>query len=176
MIRTTEERIVSLPPERPTTGHIRMFLSDIAMQYHTLATAALNGEYHTGHASFFATDGTTIGLTRLRALVHDMNTGFSQTMRDRGQKLKIGGEQYAEPTIKSLGPVHVFKRNKKNRNPPTHSEYRTNASFITEGEVVPSIVNHGQDNATEQECVTESDMREWVKKVCCILDRYVAPL
>ncbi|TKA61218.1 hypothetical protein B0A55_10932, partial [Friedmanniomyces simplex] len=52
-IRTSEQEMFSLPPERPTISHLRMFLSDLAMQYHNIATAALNGDYHTSHTPFF---------------------------------------------------------------------------------------------------------------------------
>ncbi|KAK5691794.1 hypothetical protein LTR17_025546 [Elasticomyces elasticus] len=82
---TIEQEIVSLPPERPTVGHLRMFLSDLAMKYHSLATAALNGDYHTGHAPFFTINGTIHESNRLRALIHSLNTKFSDNMRDRGE-------------------------------------------------------------------------------------------
>jgi len=40
MIRTIDQDIILLPPKRPTIGHLRVFLSDLAMQYYSLATAA----------------------------------------------------------------------------------------------------------------------------------------
>lgn len=53
MIHDTEHDIIRLPTERPTTGHLRMYLSDLAMQFHNLSMAALNGDYHTGNSDFF---------------------------------------------------------------------------------------------------------------------------
>ncbi|KAK1020485.1 hypothetical protein LTS16_027008 [Friedmanniomyces endolithicus] len=73
----SEQEMFLLPPERPTISHLRMFLSDLAMQYHSLATAALNGDYHTSHTPFFTANGTIVGSTRLRALIHKFNTEFS---------------------------------------------------------------------------------------------------
>lgn len=53
MIHSTERDIIRLPTERPTTGHLRMYLSELAMQFHNLSMAALNGDYHTGNSDFF---------------------------------------------------------------------------------------------------------------------------
>ncbi|KAK0301961.1 hypothetical protein LTR82_018050 [Friedmanniomyces endolithicus] len=41
MIRSTEQDLLGLPKERPTLAHLRMFLSELAMQYHSLTSAAL---------------------------------------------------------------------------------------------------------------------------------------
>lgn len=174
IIRTTEEEIMALPPERSSTGHIRQYLSDIAMQYHSVAMAALNGEYHTGYASFFATDHTKIGSTRLRARIHIMNTGFSQTMRDRDQRLRVGKRKYVEPAIKSASSVHGLKKS-KSKSRSELPESLANVSPVTHGQTPPQIVNHEQDSDTEEDCVTESEMRNWVKKVCCSLDEYAVP-
>ncbi|KAL9527626.1 Interferon-induced GTP-binding protein [Sphaerulina musiva] len=164
IIRTTEEEIMALPPERSSTGHIRQYLSDIAMQYHSVAMAALNGEYHTGYASFFATDHTKIGSTRLRARIHIMNTGFSQTMRDRDQRLRVGKRKYVEPAIKSASSVHGLKKS-KSKSRSELPESLANVSPVTHGQTPPQIVNHEQDSDTEEDCVTESEMRNWVKKI-----------
>lgn len=168
-IIATESEIITLPAERSTAGSIRQYLSGIAMQYHSVAMAALNGEYHTGYASFFATDDTTIGSTRLRALIHDMNTGFSQTMRDRGQKLKL------EPSRKILSSVHGPKNSKKNRNSLAHSAPSTDTWPLNQKRTLRQIPTVGEDSATEQNCVTESQMRDWVKRVCYSLDEYIVP-
>ncbi|KAK1033209.1 hypothetical protein LTR33_016748 [Friedmanniomyces endolithicus] len=70
MIRTTGQDLLGLPKERPTLAHLRMYLSELAMQYHSLTSPALSGDYHTTHVDFFATNGNDIGVTRPRALVH----------------------------------------------------------------------------------------------------------
>ncbi|KAK0302177.1 hypothetical protein LTR91_023883 [Friedmanniomyces endolithicus] len=41
VIRSTEQDLLGLPKERPTLAHLRMFLSELAMQYHSLTSAAL---------------------------------------------------------------------------------------------------------------------------------------
>lgn len=175
IIRTTEEEIMALPPERSSTGHIRQYLSDIAMQYHSVAIAALNGEYHTGYASFFATDDTTIGSTRLRALIHIMNTDFSQIMRDRGQMLRAEKQEYVEPAIKSTSSVHGPKKSKKNKNSSALPEPYVDVLPVNDGQIPPQIANHEQESAIEQDCVTESEMRNWVKRACHSLDGYIVP-
>lgn len=175
VIRITEEEIIALPPERSTTRQFRLYLSDIAMQYHSVAMAALNGEYHTGHASFFASDYTTIGSTRLRALIRIMNTGFSQTMRDKGQKLKV------EPELKipdvDYGPKKSKKnkKNKKNKNPLALPDPWTDTCPISQRRISPQIPTIGEDSATGQNWVTESQMRNWVKWVCYSLDEIIVP-
>ncbi|KAK0891539.1 hypothetical protein LTR57_024750 [Friedmanniomyces endolithicus] len=104
----------SLPPERPTIS-LRMFLSDLAMQYHSLAIAALNGDYHTSHTPFFTANGTIVGSTRLRALMHKLNTEFSDYMREKGEKFKLGHSRVTDPPIRS--PESIFSLKKKNKAP-----------------------------------------------------------
>jgi hypothetical protein len=50
-----------------------------------LLNAALNGEYGSTGGDFFAASGHDIGPTRLRALVHDVNTDFADYMREKGR-------------------------------------------------------------------------------------------
>ena len=76
MIRTIEQDIILLPPERTTIGHLRVFLSDLAMQYYSLATATLNGHYHTSHAQFFTINGTMDESYRLRALIQSQRSAL----------------------------------------------------------------------------------------------------
>ena len=89
LIRRTEEDIMSLGEERPTPGHLRMFLSRIAMRFHTLATAALHGDYHGVDTEFFADSGETHTYLRLRAFVHNVNIAFTNDMREYGQTMKV---------------------------------------------------------------------------------------
>lgn len=71
---------------RPTVGHIRSFMTSLSMRLYELIQAALEGSYHTVDAEFFADDG----VSRLRARVQEMNTNFSDYMRDHGQRRKVG--------------------------------------------------------------------------------------
>ncbi|KAK1808515.1 hypothetical protein LTR12_017127 [Friedmanniomyces endolithicus] len=173
MIRTIEQEIVSLPPERPTVGHLRMFLSDLAMQYHGLATAALNGDYHTGHAPFFTINGTINESNRLRALIHSLNTKFSDNMRDRGEKLKLGYPQNTESWIKSTGPVHLFKKEKKVHRAkkancaalPSLDVYDCGPAENDREEYVPASADLQNASDTDQKLVTESETKAWVRNV-----------
>ena len=66
-----------------------MFLSRLAMEFYGVATSALDGTYHETDSLFFGGYETSSGSTWLRALVHRLNTSFSDNMRDNGQKRKI---------------------------------------------------------------------------------------
>lgn len=65
-----------------------MFLSSLAMQYHDIAVAALNGDYHTTHHAFFA-DENRGPSTRLRAWIHRLNTDFATQMRENGRAMAL---------------------------------------------------------------------------------------
>lgn len=90
-MRFTEQDIAVLGYERPTIGHIRMFLSRLTMQFHNLTTSALHGYYHETDAVFFffGKNEGELCSTRLRALAHRLNSNFSTYMRDDGQKRKV---------------------------------------------------------------------------------------
>ena len=89
LIGRTEEDLVNLGEERPTPGHLRMFLSRIAMRFHNLATAALHGEYHRVDTAFFADADESATYFTLRAFVHNVNTAFANDMREFGQTMKV---------------------------------------------------------------------------------------
>lgn len=89
LMKKTEVAIEALGEERPTTGHLRMFLSRLAMRFHGLTASALNGTYHEMDSVFFSDHDNDKHSTRLRALVHLLNTDFSDHMRQNGQKRKV---------------------------------------------------------------------------------------
>jgi hypothetical protein len=89
LIQKTEQDMVALGEERPTAGHLRIYLSRLAMHFHSLATSALNGTYHETDAAFFEEDDGDAHSKRLRAVVHRLNTAFADYMRDNGQRRKI---------------------------------------------------------------------------------------
>jgi len=89
LMKKTEVAIEALGEERPTTGHLRMFLSRIAMRFHGLIASALNGTYHEMDSIFFSDHDNDRHSTRLRALVHLLNTKFSDHMSQNGQKRKV---------------------------------------------------------------------------------------
>ncbi|KAK0871010.1 hypothetical protein LTR87_013059 [Friedmanniomyces endolithicus] len=89
LIKRTENEINALGEERPTPGHLRMFLSRIAMRFHNLATAALQGDYHGVDTPFFADPDESPTYLRFRAFVHNANTAFANDMRENGQTMKV---------------------------------------------------------------------------------------
>jgi len=89
LIKETEQELVQLPEERPTVGHLRVYLARLAMQYHSLAESALNGDYHTANSTFFASEETETGASRLRALIHEGNTTFRECMHLYGETYKL---------------------------------------------------------------------------------------
>ncbi|RFU28102.1 hypothetical protein B7463_g8219, partial [Scytalidium lignicola] len=88
LIAKTEQEIAALGEERPTIGHIRLFLSRVATRFDNLVTSALNGTYHEADSVFFGRHDEEHS-TRLRSVVHQRNTEFADYMRDNGQKRKI---------------------------------------------------------------------------------------
>jgi GTPase SAR1 family protein len=84
-IRTATDALAMLPVDRPTPADKRTFLTELADKYQRLLNAALNGEYGSTGGDFFAASGHDIGPTRLRALVHDVNTDFADYMREKGR-------------------------------------------------------------------------------------------
>lgn len=141
MVREVESELVRLPQERPTATHLRMYLSDLAMQYHNLAVAALNGDYHTTFADFFTDDDEKIGPTRLRALIHCINTKFADYIRRKGRKLQLREVPEGD-----------------NRN-----ETDLNETADMEDEFAPTHSN--VTSGLKQEFVTKTELKQWVKKV-----------
>jgi len=88
LISTTEKDLLTLGEERPSIGHMRLFLSRISMRFHILTTSALNGTYHEVDSEFFKENEHQTS-TRLRATIHRLNTSFSDKMREKGAKRVI---------------------------------------------------------------------------------------
>ncbi|KAK4983241.1 hypothetical protein LTR28_002530, partial [Elasticomyces elasticus] len=53
LLGSTKLEIAALGEERSTVGHMRLFLSRLAMRFHSLTTSALNGTYHEADPVFF---------------------------------------------------------------------------------------------------------------------------
>lgn len=90
LLRSTQKEIERLGEERPTTSHLRMFLSRIAMRFHNVTNAALIGDYDSSEQDFFRL--TLSQQRRLRASVHSINTDFSNDMRTHGATVRIVSE------------------------------------------------------------------------------------
>lgn len=115
LINDLEQKLNVLGEERSTSGQLRTFLSKLAMRFHSLATAATHGDYHTAEASsFFSKDeeSSSSDDTRLRAFVHIVNTEFSNAVQWYGETMKVVqtpsirnfelGEQPVSETFQSL--------------------------------------------------------------------------
>ena len=85
LLAGTEAQLANLGDERPSTAHMRMFLTRRSMEFHGLAQSALDGNYHERDTDFFKEHHTT----RLRAEVHRLNGSFATEMRENGQKRKL---------------------------------------------------------------------------------------
>lgn len=96
LISKTAEDLAALGEARPTPGHMRIFLSRVAMQFHRLVTAALHGDYHGVDAVFFETTDEAADHIRLRALVHNLNTDFAHEMREHGQTMIVVSDADSE--------------------------------------------------------------------------------
>jgi GTPase SAR1 family protein len=89
LIDATESALLHLGDERSSLGHMRLFLSRLAMRFHGLTTSALNGTYQEADAAFFSNRDEQEHTMRLRAAVHRLNASFSDTMRVNGAKRKL---------------------------------------------------------------------------------------
>ena len=103
MINRIEDELRSLPQERPTPTHMRMYITDVAMRFYNIATAGLSGDYHTAFADFFMDNCEDISRTRLRALIHNFNSSFAGHMRRKGRKMQLDSNQI---TTNSLGQLN----------------------------------------------------------------------
>ena len=142
--KRTEIELVRMPKERPTAGHLRVYIAGLAMQYHSVTVAALLGDYKSTHANFFSDYGDGIGVTRLRALVHHVNTAFSEYMRKKGRKYQLTDKP--QKATQSSGTAEA---NGEDRIEP--------AELLIE---------------IEQKLVTKAELQAWVKKVIqCTTER-----
>ena len=107
LIKTTRQCLALLGDERPSVGHMRLFLSRVAVRFHTLTTSALNGTYHEADSVFFSKHNRDGAAMRLRATVHHLNTAFSNYMRKHGAKRKIVEDDLAEGWATSVSIADV---------------------------------------------------------------------
>lgn len=146
MIKATEIDIARLPKERPTATHLRMYIAELAMQYHNVAIAALSGDYHTTYAEFFADNEDGVGVCRLRALVHKLNSVFSEYMRMKGRKLQL-------------------------TNKPSKERQPSEASIVSDLGKSEALEQPDSPADLEQELMTNGELKGWVKKVILQIER-----
>ena len=133
LMTKTETEIASLGEERPTPSHRRMFLSRLAMRFHTLTSAALHGDYHTSDASFFAQGDEDTIFLRLRAFVHNVNAEFAQDMLMYGATLKVvSGWDTPPPPFESSSDSEPQKAVKEE---PPQDILKTSQTRVTENEM-----------------------------------------
>jgi GTPase SAR1 family protein len=101
---SVEQKLNHLGEERTELTEMRLFLSRLAMKFHSITTAALSGDYHDTDPDFFPHSvlSSDREVNRLRAMVHQLNMGFSHTMREDGQKRKIVGQEHEAPAYGSV--------------------------------------------------------------------------
>ncbi|USW56731.1 Putative dynamin stalk domain, P-loop containing nucleoside triphosphate hydrolase [Septoria linicola] len=88
--KKTLARIEELGEARSTIAQMRMYLSRLAMRLDHTCSSALQGDY--SDHRFFSDSyqfATQVPETRLRAVIHLLDTRFSDGMRTNGKKLKI---------------------------------------------------------------------------------------
>ena len=89
LLLRTETEVASLGDERPTAGHIRIFLTRLSMRFYGLTQSALDGNYQVSDFTFFDEFDEFENPTRLRAEVHRLNGLFAAFMRENAQKRKL---------------------------------------------------------------------------------------
>jgi GTPase SAR1 family protein len=136
LISTTESSLAGLGDERLSLGHMRLFLSRLAMNFHTLTVSALNGTYHETDSSFFRNRDGSESAMRLRAAIHRLNTTFSDYMKKNGTKRKIVDSSSSKKRALEDNATDIF-----------------NASSEDDEEEEGQIL------------VTAAEMKKWVRKV-----------
>lgn len=89
LLSETRRQLNDLGPAHSDSRDIRVFLSRLAARFQALVISALHGTYHETDAEFFNEEGKDIPNTRLRAAIHELNTAFSDNMRNMGRKRSI---------------------------------------------------------------------------------------
>lgn len=89
----TEASLNRMGPKRSKVADVRYFITGISMDYCQLIQVAVGGGYLGNRQGYFQTGSST----RLRAVVHKLNTNFAARVRDNGQKRKITGALAQEP-------------------------------------------------------------------------------
>ncbi|KAK4966456.1 hypothetical protein LTR42_011621 [Elasticomyces elasticus] len=141
LIKRTENEINALGEERPTPGHLRMFLTRIAMRFHNLATAALHGDYHGVDTPFFTDSDVAPTYLRIRAFVHNANTAFANDMRENGQTMKI-----AQTVV-----IDVWDSDAIQNSP----EVSSGQGLVTEGEMKAFVLKSKKWNLMAKEHLTD---------------------
>lgn len=102
---SVEQKLLRLGAERVELTEMRLFLTRLAMKFHNITTAALSGDYHDTDHGFFPHSELSSDqeVNRLRARVHQLNMGFSHTMREDGQKRKVVGQESDMPGHRPFG-------------------------------------------------------------------------
>ncbi|TKA79240.1 hypothetical protein B0A55_06271 [Friedmanniomyces simplex] len=95
LVERVGKQLDDLGEERPTAGHLRTYLTRLAMRFHILATAALHGNYDITDMEFFSATEGPEDHVRVRAFLHFANTRFAIDMREHGHTLKVGDSQNA---------------------------------------------------------------------------------
>ncbi|KAK8008225.1 Interferon-induced GTP-binding protein Mx, partial [Apiospora marii] len=84
-LREAEASLALLGPERSTVSDIRFHVTKISMDYYHLVQAALTGDYYGFQREYFH-KGTG---SRLRAVIHNLNTAFAAKVLHDGEKRKV---------------------------------------------------------------------------------------
>ncbi|KAI1367936.1 interferon-induced GTP-binding protein Mx [Xylaria arbuscula] len=118
-LREAQEERDLLGAARSTPEECRVYLSQMSMDYYELCKAAMNGYYEGDFFSFNSDEDFTprsnAAVVRLRALVQYLNTEFTKTFQQRGQKFQFdfADDMSIKHTSFSPEPADEFKLSKQ---------------------------------------------------------------
>lgn len=92
LLSEVNRQLVQIGPERSSIGQIRMFLTQVSMDFYNLAKAAVDGNYDGRDAVFFNAKQES-AVRRLRAKIHMANERFATEMRTNAAKRKLCGKK-----------------------------------------------------------------------------------
>ncbi|KAJ6037073.1 Dynamin family protein [Penicillium herquei] len=142
LLKTVEDNIDHLGPERSQAVQIRMFLTRVSSSFQSIVKDALNGIYDLNDVEFSSNLGPE--RCRLRAAVHLENERFADFMRMHSQQRRV-----IPKTGRASGPA---------RNTADHLRYLASRP--------------GDKSDYQELLVTEEQMLGWVKKVRSLARTY----
>lgn len=91
-LRNAEASLCLMGPARSNVGDIRFFITEVSMDVYQFVQNSLNGDYYGAQRDYFQADSNS----KLRAVIHRLNTNFVARMRDSGQKRQVSSTAECE--------------------------------------------------------------------------------
>jgi GTPase SAR1 family protein len=106
LLHEINDELADLGMERSSSNQIRVYLTRISSDFHSLVRAGVEGAYAGRDAAFFNIDCDDMS-ARFRAAVHVENEKFAAYMRRDSEKRKVVAKEHMETAIAEKGQLLV---------------------------------------------------------------------